>query len=196
MTPLTQDAASVRRMPVIRRLRRLVPEQALPFSWRAAERIAEHQATLLRRLAHTASTDPVALVKSLPAITIRFEPSLPHSSTSHWDQASKTWIVQILASRGAASRRFLILHELKQILDHGRAIDLYDPHFRRGPVQAQMASDHFAACVLMPARELRHAVRTGTTSISALARHFDVPEHRVMLRLNDLDLINHITDKH
>lgn len=194
MTPLTQDAASERRMPVIRRLRRLVPEQALPFSWRAAERIAEHQAATLRRLARTARTDPVALVKSLPAITIRFEPSLPHSSTSHWDQASKTWIVQILASRNSASRRFLILHELKQILDHGRAVHLYDPDYHRGPVQAQMAGDHFAACVLMPATQMRQAVATGITTVTGLAKRFGVPPHRVVLRLNDLNLITKITD--
>ncbi len=201
MTPLTHAAASeaptatqVSRRSVLRRLRKLVPEQSFPFSWRAAERIAEHQSSLLRRLARTAATDPVGFVENLPAIVIRFVPDLPRSSESHWDETSKHWVIQIVETRSTASRRFLILHELKHILDHGKSVHLYDPHFRRGPLQAQMAGDHFAACVLMPAAEMRRAIRDGLTTTSSLAKHFDVPKHRVVLRLNDLNLINKITD--
>lgn len=207
MTPLTQETSTEQRAgtrlrmapppqaPIrnpLPRLRRIVAKQQHPFSWIAAERIASTQARLFRRMAHDAGVDPVALVWALPNIHVRQDAELPRRSARHWDPVVRRWIITIKDDLPETSRRFLILREFKRIIDNPDSMRLYDPDLERGPAQAAMASDHFATCTLMPATAVRDAIRSGITTLSALATHFRVSEYRVSLRLSDLGLTTKI----
>jgi len=208
MTFLTQETPAERRTDApsrtasparatirnpLSRLRRLVPKKLHPFGWIAAERIATAQASLFRRLTREARlNDPVALVRALPNIRVRLDETLPRMSTRHWDPIVRRWIITLQNGLPEASHRFLILREFKHIIDHPDALRLYDADHERGPVQAEMAGDHFALCALMPANEVRRAVREGSTTIRELAHRFNAPEYRVSLRLSDLGLTKNI----
>lgn len=209
MTPLTQENQQVPRSAQLTqsaaldhqavrnplpRLRRLVPKQHHPFGWIAAERIAAAQARLFRQLAHDAGLDPVAFMHALPNLRIRHDDDLPRPSLRHWDPIGQRWIITTRGSLTEAARRFLVLREFKHIIDDPYSLQLYDADHERGPAQAEMAGDHFASCVLMPAAAMRSAVRDGIRTIPELAAHFTAPKYRVGLRLSDLNLITKITE--
>ncbi|MGC0274869.1 ImmA/IrrE family metallo-endopeptidase [Pseudactinotalea sp. Z1739] len=178
----------------LRRLRSLVPEQPYPFSWVAAQRIASAQARLLRDLASRKQQDPVEFVKAIATIEVRMDDDLPQLSSHYWDAGARRWIITIRTGFPKPGIRFLILREFKRILDYPVGPSLYDARQERGSVQADMAGDHFTLNVLMPARAVREAISNGITTIKGLARHFDVLDYAVILRLSDLGLLPNITD--
>lgn len=170
------------------RLRRVVPQTLHPLSWIAAERVASAQASLFRRQARQIGLDPVDLVRALPNIRVRQDNELPCTSTHYWDPISRRWIVAVKDSLSETNQRFLILREFKYIIDCPDSLRLYDADHERGRVQAEMAGDHFALCALMPAAEVRDAIRNGIVTLSELAAHFTTSTYRVSLRLSDLGL--------
>lgn len=173
---------------VIRRLRGLVPHHDDVMNWPEAERIAAAQAALTCRLAARAGIDPVKFVSTLPVVRVVNDPHLPETRTSYWDDHSQQWIILIRATEALEHRRFGIMCEFKRILDRGREPELYDARFLYGHVQAEMAADHFASNVLMPAQPVRKAVRDGAT-LRDLAHQFRVTPRRAGKRLSDLNLL-------
>lgn len=201
MTPLQQEqaprlakaATHERKTPlaqryVIRRLRRLVPNHVEPMGWREAERIANAQGAALARMSEKSGMDVVNFVTTLPLIHIDLDPTLPDSCISYWDKAAARWVIVIRATDRLPQRRFAVVHEFKRILDRGHEAELYDPRYVQGMVQAAMAADQFAGRALMPARDVRAALRDGA-SVVAIARRFKVPSLRASNRLSDLNLL-------
>jgi Zn-dependent peptidase ImmA (M78 family) len=56
-------------------------------------------------------------------------------------------------TEAATGQRFTVLHEFKQLVDHGRAGNLYIGNRRKTTDdQAEQGAYYFAACTLMPKR--------------------------------------------
>lgn len=195
MTPLHREPRYATTVPatnpaqrfVIRRLRHLVPDH--PISWTEAERIAARQGSRLLNLAHRAELSPIDFIATLPVVRIAYESPLAYFHTSYWDEPAVQWVIVVSPELSSEARQISILHEFKRILDRGYEASLYDARYPHGSVQAEMAGDQFAASVLLPAREIRTALKSGTATPATLARAFGVTRDRVDLRLSELNLL-------
>ena len=170
---------------LLRTLRALTPERPLHFS--ESLRIAELQANRLRELSGLFDgAVPVDLVDQLDRITVRYQ-RIPTSGLTYWD--GHTWVIGINRSEPIARQRFTLFHELKHIIDHGRADRLYTAQIDDDRArQAERAADYFAGCVLMPKRLVRRSWYRGTQRASALAAEFEVSERAMEVRLSQLGL--------
>lgn len=178
---MNSNPASSAPESVLAALRRLVPERSLLQT--EALRVAELQATTLRRLTDT--VDGVVsddIVASLPRMHVRYS-ALPTSGMSYWDRATRRWIIVINGSEPLTRQRFTLLHEFKHILDHGRTDRLYGADRQASGQRAEQACDYFAGCVLMPKRLLKRAWGQGIQTPAALADHFDVSPRAAEVRL-------------
>lgn len=187
--PSTGDADrshSARRF-VIRRLRRLVPNQSSEPSWTAAARIATAQGALSARLADYSGHDVVGFIGTLPVVRIELDYNLPDSHISYWNERDEQWVIVVRATDADVDQRFNVVCEFKRILDRGHELDLYDPRYLHGHVQAEMAADQFASSAMMPANKVRSAIAQGS-SVAALARQFRVTQAHANRRLSDLNL--------
>jgi hypothetical protein len=64
---------------------------------------------------------PSEVVTELPRVRVELR-DLPDSGLSFWD--GQAWVV-CLNHRAATGQRFTVLHEFKQLVDHGHAGNLY-----------------------------------------------------------------------
>jgi Zn-dependent peptidase ImmA (M78 family) len=127
------------------------------------------------------------VISALPNLHI--EPTtVPSVTAATKPLQDSTWAILLHGKLTRASRRWSMAHELKHILDHPFETILYArPQGSRD--LAQDTCEYFAACLLMPARWVRLAWRTGMHDPRALARHFGVPPYAAVVRLLQLGLI-------
>ena len=172
---------------VLRTLRSLVPDRRLAYA--ESLQIAELQANrLLQCFEVTSDRVPSEIITELPRVEVRFARDLPVSGSAHWEAGQ--WIITLNATEPTVRQRFSLFHEFKHVVDHNQRTHLYGD-IRSDRVAAQRAertADHFAACVLMPKRNLkRQWCETGTT-LDRLSRRLGVSTRALSVRLYYLGL--------
>ena len=176
----TSRMASRQERGVLAVLRALIPRR--PLTPRETLALAELQANKLLELAGRPQAPiPNELITELPRIVVRHDPDLPVSGSAHW--AAGRWQLTINASEPWTRQRFSLAHELKHVIDHRYVEMLYE-----NGKQAEMAADYFAACLLMPKREVMRAWCQGTQKLAAIAEQFAVSPAAMARRLEYLGL--------
>lgn len=176
----TSRASANQERNVLSILRALAPRRALSTSEMLL--VAELQANRLLELAGLPQTPiPNEIVTELPRIVVRHDPDLPVSGSAHW--LGGRWQLTINANEPWTRQRFSLAHELKHVIDHRHVETLY-----RDALHAEMAADYFAACLLMPKREVKRSWGEGMQSLTELANQFGVSAVAMARRLDHLGL--------
>jgi IrrE N-terminal-like domain len=171
---------------VLALLRSLVPQRRLTFG--ESLRIAELQANrLLRHFEIDAPPVPDEVVTELPRIRIEREHGLPVSGAAYWN--GRYWIITLNADDHPLRRRFSLMHEFKHILDHTTRDFLYSGTAAEASQRAERVADYFAACLLMPKRNVKRLWFTGPQDVEHLADKLRVTPAAARFRLNQLGLI-------
>lgn len=166
---------------VLSTLRSLIPDRPV-HSLAEAKQVAEHQAIRLLQLHQlTEGPVPVEFIAELPKIEIELVEA-PVSRASFWN--GNAWIIQLNKHESLCRQRFTLAHEYKHIIDHNRADQLYlGSKDVSAAQQAEQAADYFAGCLLVPKLLLKRAFYGGMQRPSDLAKHFQVSEIAVVVRL-------------
>lgn len=188
MTPATINRRRTQEASVVARLRRLVPQRPLSFS--EAQQIAERQATSLLQLTGVDDA-PVSeeLIIGLPRIDVQYRAGLPGSGMTTWERGA--WRIGINADEPRNRQRFTLAHELKHVLDASHEAAIYG-RLPAGPARQrhiEAVCDHFAACLLMPRPWVKRAWGSGLQDLADLARHFEVSQAAMLIRLQALGLV-------
>lgn len=165
------------------RLRALSPNVRLTRD--DARVIAEQQANKLVELLGASAGIHESHIADLPRIRIIRE-ALPTSGLSYWNGVE--WIIVLNESESPTRQRFSLLHEYKHVIDHGQQQTLY-----ASEREAELAADYFAACVLMPKRDLKRVYCTVTQRVEALADYFGVSPSALRIRLEQTGLTEPFT---
>lgn len=188
MTQLLPTSEPAREPSLLARLRRLMPRR--PLSFQDAKRVAELQAsTLLRERAIPIGRVSEQLIAELPRIDVQYRDRLPGSGFTTWERGA--WRIGINRSEPAVRQRFTLAHELKHVLDASHEDAVYG-HLPKGPSRdrhVEAVCDHFAACLLMPRAWVKRLWGEGIQDLSLLARHFDVSQAAMHIRLQNLGLV-------
>ena len=166
---------------VLSTLRSLIPNRPV-HSLAEAKQVAEHQAIRLLQLHQlTEGPVPVEFIAELPKIEIELVEA-PVSGASFWNGSA--WIIQLNKHESYCRQRFTLAHEYKHIIDHNRADQLYlGSKDVSAAQQAEQAADYFAGCLLVPKMLLKRAFYGGMQRPSDLAKHFQVSEIAIVVRL-------------
>lgn len=162
------------------RLRSLLPERQL--STTDAKVIAERQASVLIEClnAHEGITEEQ--IRGLPRIRIERD-QLPTSGLSYWSGID--WVIVLNEDESPERQRFSLLHEYKHIIDHGHQRVLY-----RTESDAERIADYFAACALMPKRQLKRVFCTLTQDLGQIAAYFHVSPTAARVRLEQTGIVD------
>jgi Zn-dependent peptidase ImmA (M78 family) len=176
---------------MVAELRSLMPNRPLSFS--EAQRLADLQATRLLKLTQSTSA-PVAesIITELPRIEVRRVGSLIGSGASAWSRG--TWRIRINGAEPLTRQRFTLAHEFKHILD-AACEDVIYRDLPVGPARdrhIEAVCDHFAASLLMPKVQVRHLWYQGVQNLPSLAWHFEVSQQAMLIRLQNLGLVEPI----
>jgi Zn-dependent peptidase ImmA (M78 family) len=167
-------------------LRALVPRRALSYT--ECERLAELQANRFREL--LAQDEPClddSAIETVPRIAVRHRRGLPVSGLTHWHNGR--WLIVLNADEPATRQRFSLAHEFKHVLDHTTKQWLYPNGDRRvASVKAERLADYFAACLLMPKRDVKRLHYQGGLP-EDLADAFGVSLQAMAVRLSQLGLL-------
>lgn len=147
--------------------------------------IAERQANKLIELLDASDGIHESHIGELPRIRVIRE-ALPTSGLSYWNGIE--WIIVLNESESPTRQRFSLLHEYKHVIDHGQQQTLY-----ASEREAELAADYFAACVLMPKRDLKRIYCTVTQRVEALADYFGVSPSALRIRLEQTGLTEPFT---
>lgn len=172
---------------VLGSVRALVPERRLTPS--ESLRIAELQANRLLELFQIAGPRvPSELITELPRIEVRSDRDLPVSGSAHWEAGR--WVITLNGSEPSTRRRFSLMHEFKHVLDHTTKHHLYGdaPSDSGAATRSERAADHFAACLLMPKRWLKHQWFASGQRLVPLATRLHVSTRALSVRLWHLGL--------
>lgn len=171
---------------VIATLRDIVPIR--PLTRIEALGVAERQALRLLELTGvTAPPVPERVASELPRVQVLHSARIGHSGASAWEQGR--WRIVLNANDSRLRQRFSLFHELKHVVDHPFARQLYgaiDEHERDEWIE--LVCDYFAGCVLMPRPWLKSAWAGGNQRLSTLARQFDVSQAAMHTRLHQTGL--------
>jgi hypothetical protein len=171
---------------VITTLRDFVPLR--PLGREEAMRIAELQALRFLSLSGiTRAPVPERIIEELPRVQVERITPFPASGASHW--ASQRWLVVLNASEPSVRQRFTLCHETKHVLDHRFAKLIYSslPEAERRD-QIEQICDYFAGCLLMPRPWVKWVYGSGVQRLPDLARHFDVSQAAMQVRLSQIGL--------
>ncbi|ATQ27342.1 ImmA/IrrE family metallo-endopeptidase [Rhodococcus ruber] len=172
---------------VLASLRTVIPARN-HITFAEALRIAELHANRLLEL-HRISDGPTPsdLITELPKLQIEYVKA-PVSGASFWN--GRAWIIQLNRAESFTRQRFTLAHEYKHIIDHGAATRLYvGSATTSAAAQAEQAADYFAGCLLVPRRLLKRAWGNGLQRPRDLARHFQVSEQAIAVRLAQTGLV-------
>ncbi|MFN8103913.1 MAG: ImmA/IrrE family metallo-endopeptidase [Acidimicrobiia bacterium] len=171
---------------IIASLRDMVPIR--PLTRIEALSVTERQALRLLELTGVnAPPVPERVAGELPRVQVIRSARIGHSGASAWEQGR--WRIVLNANDSRLRQRFSLFHELKHILDHPFARQLYgavDGHERDDWIE--LVCDYFAGCVLMPRPWLKSAWTGGNQRLSTLARQFDVSQAAMHTRLHQTGL--------
>lgn len=172
-------------------LRALVPNRPLTFG--EACRVAELQANTLLNLTESTSA-PVAeaVITELPRLEVRRAGNLIGSGMTSWSRGM--WRVRINGAEPESRQRFTLAHEFKHILDAACEDSIYR-HLSEGPARyrhIEAVCDHFAACLLMPKAWVKKAWGQGFQDLGELAWKFEVSQQAMLIRLQNIGLVEHL----
>lgn len=176
-------------LSVVASLRALVPNRPLGFA--EARRIAELQANRLLRAVDIGSA-PVAeeAISELPRVSVTWAPNLIGSGMTSFSRGQ--WHIRLNSAEPFTRQRFTLAHEFKHVLD-AACEDVIYGHLVDGPGkqrQVEGVCDHFAACLLMPKAWVKKHWGNGTQELAALAWQFEVSEQAMLIRLQNLGLVD------
>lgn len=171
---------------IIAGLRDMVPIR--PLTRIEALAVTERQALKLLELSSVGQPPvPERVAAELPRVQVTRSHRIGHSGASAWEQGR--WRIVLNANDSRLRQRFSLFHELKHIIDHPFARQLY------GAIDAgerdewiETVCDYFAGCVLMPRPWLKRAWTTGSQNLGTLAHHFDVSQAAMTTRLHQTGL--------
>jgi hypothetical protein len=177
-------------------LRSVIPTRRLTYS--ESRILAERQATLLlKHFGVDSPAVPHSLITELPFLTVATRPLVKSSGGTRWSRThrartssvSPQWLVVLNSLEPHTRQRFSLGHELKHVLDHGRASTLYGTSAPHAPV-VEHACDYFSACLFMPRTWVKNAYATGIQNVFDLAELFDVSPQAMQVRLLSLGIVN------
>ncbi|MEE2032983.1 ImmA/IrrE family metallo-endopeptidase [Rhodococcus chondri] len=174
-------------LSVLASLRMVIPARDR-ITFAEALRVAELHANRLLEL-HRISDGPIPseLITELPKLQIEYVEA-PVSGASFWN--GHAWIIQLNRAESYTRQRFTLAHEYKHIIDHGAADRLYPGSATTSAADhAEQAADYFAGCLLVPRRLLKRAWGNGLQRPRDLARHFQVSEQAITVRLAQTGLV-------
>lgn len=182
----SQNLQSSYTVSVLAALRALVPRRALTN--REAERIAELQANRFRELLGLREPSlPEEAITSLPRIAVSYDFDLPVSGLAQWSNGR--WLIAINGQEPEVRQRFSLAHELFHIVNHTTQQWLHpDGPTQTGSVRAERLADFFAACLLMPKRQVKRMFYDGGKP-EYLAAVFEVSPLAMQVRLSQLGLV-------
>ncbi|WP_194928815.1 ImmA/IrrE family metallo-endopeptidase [Pseudactinotalea sp. HY158] len=169
---------------ILSSLRQLIPARKCTFDevLRVTEMQAGKLVTAIRERDPRMEGIQIHHLAELPRMRIAYE-ALPVSGMSHWN--GREWVITICASDSPARQRFTALHEYAHIVSHGATERLFTgTKHLDAQTQAERVADYFAACALMPRRDLKRAWVSGLQSIEVLADHFGVSQAAITVRLD------------
>jgi len=170
----------------ITKLRDIVPLRPLRFS--EALRISEIQAARFLKMSNISGPAvPSEIISELPRIRVDHLSPFPTSGASHWYHGQ--WLVVINGSEPATRQRFSLAHEFKHIVDH-RFVDLIYSGIpaKDRAARIEQVCDYFAGCLLMPRPWVKRLYYSGVRDPAELARHFEVSQPAMNVRLNQIGL--------
>ncbi len=177
----TSRAAHGQERAVLAILRALTPRRRLE-TLGEAETVAELQANRLLELAGLPQPPvPTELISELPRIRVRRDIDLPASGSARWQNGR--WVLTVNGSEPYTRQRFSLAHEFKHVIDHPH-VELY----RAGGIDLEQLADYFAACLLMPKREVKRRWYGGCQRLSELSDSFEVSPAAMARRLQHLGL--------
>ena len=188
---ITQRKISTERrrtMPgTITTLRDVVPVTATDLRRKPAyRRTASQQIPRPRRADRPPFPNPPS--PSLPRVQVERMSPAPVSGATQWSHGR--WLIILNGSETRGRQRFSLAHEFKHVLDNP-FIDVLYP--AKGDMtsgeRAEQVCDYFAACLLMPRLWLKRAWTGGEQSTRTLARHFDVSQAAMGVRLRQTGLV-------
>jgi Zn-dependent peptidase ImmA (M78 family) len=192
-TPPTEQEGQIKGYApsVLAELRALMPNRPLRFA--EAQRLAELQANRLLRLTDSTSA-PVAdaVITELPRIEVKWVGSLIGSGATSWSRGM--WRIRLNGAEPATRQRFTLAHEFKHILDAAYEDSIYR-HLPAGPARDRHIEgicDHFAACLLMPKAWVKSLWCRGVQDLSGLAWRFAVSQAAMLIRLQNLGLVDRL----
>lgn len=170
-------------------IRNLVPPRplAIPESYR----LAEFQASRLRqRLGIDQPALPTKALLNIPRLRVTRLTNVGVSGGNGWSKG--TWLIVLNAQEPENRVRFSLCHELKHVLDGHWRDTLYPPYRDLSTRQrSELVSDHFAACLLMPAVWVKRLYcDEGIQQPERLARRFQVSSEAMRRRLEYLGLLD------
>ena len=152
-------------------------------------RIAELQAQRFLAMAGiTEAPVPTSIIAELPRLQVAVMRPFPVSGATHWKDGK--WLIVLNGREPQTRQRFSLAHEFKHILDDRFAELIFKslPTVDRQAFVEQVC-DYFAGCLLMPRPWLKREYFSGTQSVKALARSFEVSEAAIETRLGQVGLI-------
>jgi hypothetical protein len=178
---------SIENRSVLASLRAVIPTRS-SVAFHEALRIAELHANRLLEL-HQINSGPIPgqLITELPKLRVDYVDS-PVSGASFWN--GQEWVIQLNRNESWTRQRFTLAHEYKHIVDHGATSRLYTgTRTTTGADLAERAADYFAGCLLVPRKLLKRAWGRGMQQPRDLARHFQVSEQAIAVRLAQTGLV-------
>ncbi|MGY2746201.1 hypothetical protein ACVWZ8_003318 [Arthrobacter sp. UYCu723] len=177
--------------PILKSLRSL----ALPAicGTETIMQLAVTQATCLRELLQSAEGRfDIGLLVQIPRVDVHINDVLPVAGTVYWGAGS--WHIELNGNDFEADRRFAVLHELKHIIDHPLAGQLYTGSPAEAAKQQEQSADYFAACSLVPEDQLRQAAAR-LPSVAVMSAYFGASETCIEQRLRDTGLTPSTTSR-
>jgi Zn-dependent peptidase ImmA (M78 family) len=172
---------------VITTLRDMVPLRSLTLV--EALRIAELQANRFLELSGIGAPPvPETIISQLPRIQVeRIFPS-PVAGACDWSHGR--WLIVIKGTDGVGRQRFSLAHEFKHILDNPFFKVVYPPaEGLTSKERSEPICDYFAACLLMPRRQVKRLWGDGLQNPRRLAQRFDVSLQAMQVRLLQIGLV-------
>lgn len=176
---------------VLANLRAVIPNRT-SINFHDALSVAELHANRLLEL-HDITDGPIPreLITELPRLKIEYVDA-PISGASFWN--GYAWVIQLNKRESWTRQRFTLAHEYKHIIDHGSAQRLYTATTTTPAADvAEQAADYFAGCLLVPRKLLKRAWGSGIQRPRDLARHFQVSEPAIAVRLAQTGLVERTT---
>lgn len=128
----------------------------------------------------------IALLDTQHPIDIR-EVKLKCCHGALWHQ-SDGWVIQLNSRDSSSMRRYSLFHEGFHILAHRRTTPIFRKMGRIEGAFNELLAGYFASSILMPRNwVVERWIQVG--NLETMARHFDVPESAMYIRLRQFGLI-------